>query len=580
MSAAPDNFAAWACDPKRSLEERFGAEILIEQTIGLWRTKHGVKHETNYKAEQLRKKERLLNPAYEPSYSAEAAAGAAEVLNELKNFNRSDFDDRPLRDVSFLRFCPPLDSFIIRKAEVLDWSPLQHHLTLTKLDIWDAAARDLRVISRLTKLETLHLWLGWPWPDLAGLENLTQLRELHFHGNILALHGVPSLPQVRVANIEHGHGFNVPFRSLKDLPAMPELRRLKLINAAELDGCGRFPNLLNLDIYGYFADLNPLTELKNLTHLFVSGGEYPDIAPLARMPKLYDLVIRHDEPPDFTPLADAPCLHEIRLELSEIIPPELAAMNAMLAPWTDEFAVNPPRPLAPLKLLPNPPDWQTEKDNRGVPRDYGENEGMGTSEARWFAREINRRLNALLGKGWGNCEEQYARHPGNDHVTICRPEDMDRIPEIVQCLRQLLASTRHPWSYLLVIDTDRWYERDVDDIYASEGVEFNPEAAREEWEDDQRRARERKEYLERKYRHRLQQELGTPVNPDDFAPPPPPAKDEGDTIAAGHDAPPEPPAYDLGTDISVIGTLTERAFYCHQSSLKEAAYLLGLTAEG
>lgn len=55
MTAASEGFADWACDPHRTLEERFSAELLIEQTLGLWRVKHGIKVETNYEAERLRR---------------------------------------------------------------------------------------------------------------------------------------------------------------------------------------------------------------------------------------------------------------------------------------------------------------------------------------------------------------------------------------------------------------------------------------------------------------------------------------------------------------------------------------------
>ena len=43
MTPSSEGFADWAGDPCRTLEERFGAELLIEHTLGLWRNKHGIK---------------------------------------------------------------------------------------------------------------------------------------------------------------------------------------------------------------------------------------------------------------------------------------------------------------------------------------------------------------------------------------------------------------------------------------------------------------------------------------------------------------------------------------------------------
>lgn len=579
MSPASDHFAAWACDPKRTVEERFSAELLIEQTHSLWCQKHGIKHEVNYQAEQLRKKERSLDPAYKPEYSREHAEHAEEVLPQLKILHFGHFDDRPLRDLSFLRFCPPLDSIETRFSEIRDCSPLLTQPALTKLHLWDREARDLRVLARLTNLKTLQLWLGAPWPDLTGLENLTALQDLNFWGNILAMRRVPALPQVRVAEIQHGNGYNVPLENLHDLPAMPELRRLKLINTAELDSIGRFAKLLNLEIYGYFTDTAPLAELKELTHLFLSGGDYSTIAPLSTLPQLRRLVVRHELPPDLTPLADAPMLHEIALDATHIVPPELSSLNAMFIPWSDEFAVSVPRPLAPLKLYAQGCNFTAPTDTGSVPRDWGDDKEMDTSEGRWFARAINRRLTALLGKGWGQVPEDGHLSGGGDHVTIMRMEDIDRLPEIAQCLRALLATCRHPAYCYLIVDSLRRFERDMEDIYNDEDEEFNADREREEWEYEQQQKRERREFLERKYRLRLQQELGTPAAPLPATPPPPEGDvpDEGDTLAATADT--SPPAYDLGTDLSIYATLTERAAHVHESDRALAEMLFGIKAE-
>lgn len=135
MTASSAGFADWSRDPRRTLEERFAAELLIESTSGLWKRKHGIKDETNFEADRLRRKERLLDPAYEPDYSREDAEPAEEVLPELKQFSLSNFDDRPLRDLTILRFCPPLETIELHRTEIRDWSPFLFQTSITKLHV-------------------------------------------------------------------------------------------------------------------------------------------------------------------------------------------------------------------------------------------------------------------------------------------------------------------------------------------------------------------------------------------------------------------------------------------------------------
>ena len=583
MNGIAQGFADWACDPKRSVEERFSAELLIEQTVGLWNRKHGIKADNNYEAERLRKKARALDPGYEPQFSREAAEHAEEVLPELKLLNFGWNEDRPLRSLAVLRFCPLLESLEIRYSEISDWTPLVAQTELTKLHLWDHVARDLRPLGRLAKLQSLYLWLGAPWPDLTGLENLAELRDIQFHGNIHVLKAVPHLAQVRIASIHHGSGYNLPLRNVAELPAMPELRRLVLENTAELDGVERFQQLLNLEIYGFFTDVSPLAKLQNLTHLVLSGGDYPTIAPLATIPQLCRLLVRHEMPPDFTPLAESPRLHEIVTESTHIVPPELASLNAMFNSWDEAFAAAEPRPLLPLKLLLRDDHQRGEIDSGGSRRDWGDDLEMDYSEYRWFIRKLNRRLTALLGKGWGEIPERFARQSGCVHVTISRPEDIDRIVPVVQCLRELIAAARHPWCYLLIVDGLAQYERDIAEIYRSDNAVFDPEREREEWEDQRRKERERREFLDRKYRLRLQQELGSAgVPPKPAAAPADATEEEGDeddedTLTTTADD--SGPEYDLGIRLEMYATLTEKTCYIHESYRGIAEMLLEIKTE-
>ncbi|MEK7675297.1 MAG: hypothetical protein AAB676_05620 [Verrucomicrobiota bacterium] len=570
------HFAAWALHPRRSREERFGAELLIENTLDNWRRKHGLEVHCNWEEIRLRKKERSLNPAYEPQISLQDAERVEEVLGDVKSLDFRQWYDRPLRDLSVIQFCPALEKLDVWDSEIRDWSALLALPELRELHVAEKVGHDFRVIAQLAQLKVLYLRALVPWPDLTGFERLTALSEFEFCGNILALGVIPRLTGLRAAKFHQWVGSGVPLRRVSDLPEMPELRRLYLENTWRLDGIERSPWLLNLEVYGYFDDLSPLAALRHLTHVTVSGGEYKTLQPLAELPELRRAVIRREEPQDCTPLAEAPHLHEIAVELCPVQTAELATLNAMLVPWSEEFAVEPLRPLPPLCLVirdheahaPDPP---------AQARDWGEDLEMAASESRWFARQVNGRLTALLGRGWGKVSEYHNSYPGSEHVEITRREDIDRLREIVECLRQLLASARYKWCFWLCVDSLAPYERDLEEI-ARDTDEFDAERERADWEYRRQQDRERREYLEREYRYRLRQEQGLPTRPEDFAPPPPPADGQEETVAAGS-AVPEPPEYDLGTELSLHARLTETTCSINERDRGLAELLLEIKAE-
>ena len=285
--------------------------------------------------------------------------------------------------------------------------------------------------------------------------------------------------------------------------------------------------------------------------------------------------MRHELPPDLTPMADSPRLHEIAVELSPIIPPELGSLNAMFNPWSEEFALPQPRPLAPVKLFGRDKETMDENKSEAPPRDWADDAEMEKSEAAWGQREISRRLEQLLGKGWRRISGVGA---GHCHVTISCGEDIDRLPEIVGCLRQFAATTRHPWNFLLIVDSLAQYERDMGEIYRDDGEEFNAEREREEWEYDRQRRIEHEELLKRIYKHRLQQELGTPTQPENFTTPENPDA-EADADVFETTAEESASEYDLGTRLHIYSEVTEKAIFVREDEIPLAQMLFNLKAE-
>jgi len=597
MLESDADFTKWACSPDRTVEERYGVQHLIEATHDQWRMLHGIPIDYHFDYTRQRNKARLLDPAYRPKYDSADTHHVVEILPELKQLSISTYSDRPLRDVSFLRFCTRLASLSLQHTEIPDFSPLAALTGLTSLHLWDSTCRDFRIIGQLTRLDTLHLHLhSVAWPDLSGMERLANLTHLAFHGNLLALQPIAEFPSLRIAAIENSYTFTLPLRRVADLPAMPELRRLTLGKTFELHGIERFPELRNLQVSGDFTDLTPLSHLHHLTHLTLTGGHYPGLAPICQLPELLKITLGIEFPPDLTPLADLPRLHEIVLKETPVVPAELATLNAMCNPWSEEFELKLARPLEPYRLRLRTPEVREKDDHTAIPRDYGDDEQMDISEAHWFIRRLNRRFDRLLGKGWGVVPEMHWDRAGNVQLRITRPADCDRLPEILRLFRKLIATARHPWSCLLIIDTLSEYGRDLDEIQRDPET-FDAEHQRADWEEYYRDKRERDEFLRRKYLHQLNQESGLDIPPE----PPPliithfPSGNLAEQDAPDDDEDDEPyqdgqsefieseipdNEYDLGTKLSLYATLTENAVYVHERDIALAEMLFEMKLEG
>lgn len=578
MAKEFEDFLTWSTDKSRTVEELFGIELLVEKCIPHWNHKHGVQVPFNYEHDRLTRKSRQLDPRYKPDLTRDQLERAAEVLDKITSFSTNVGDDRSLRDLSFLRFCGNLTSFYLYNCEISDWSALAQRPEITTLYISDDVARDLRPIAALAQLEKLTLRLHTPWPNISGLENLGRLTEFLFYGNVLAVTSIPALPTVRAAEFHHGSGFNVPLRSVADLPAMPELRRLYLENTDLLDGIERFPHLLNLEIYGFLPDVTPLAANVALTHLYLSGVQYSDLSPLIAMRNLCRITLRNEFPPDLAPLTELPRLHEIIVKSEAIVPPELATLNALCAPWEDEFCCDPPRQLPPLRLIvvgKRKKDYKAKADSGGIPRDFGDDHEMAISESIWFVRQLNRRITRILGKGWGAESESgaaAAHNRGHLYINIRRQRDLDHLPAVVRTLRQLIATSRYRWHLDVLVEPLAEYERDLDEIEDDEEEEtFDADREREEWEYRHQRQRERHEYLRRRYQSRLCEELGVePVPAPSAAPPPPQEHTESKDPA---------PTYDLDTDLTLYFTLTEKAVVIGERDRGLAEMLLEMKAE-
>jgi hypothetical protein len=314
---------------------------------------------------------------------------------------------------------------------------------------------------------------------------------------------------------------------------MPKVQRFMVKGVADLGGSERLPNVRNLDLEGPFADLTPLASLEQITWLRLEGEHFMDLTPLARLPNLRELVLVRERPLDLAPLSDSPSLRAVSVERCPILATELAALNAALLPWDDDFLAPEPRKLQALQILhvdSKHPDVQAAlaKPKAPDPREaiYGDDRALGTAEARWFAGRLQQRLDALLGKGWGISIGSGSLSPGHHHLDIKRYRDVTRLGEIIHSIRELMAESRFPWELLINVEPHGDLTEEMKEIRERESAgekpwwerEYDPAEEREDYENFKRNRRELYERFEREHRMRLLQQQGEEIDPDDFSP--------------------------------------------------------------
>jgi hypothetical protein len=525
--------------PERTVEERFGIEKAVEWGVILERNRRGLAARYNW--EQLREihKARRLNPAYVPVLDRDEVRSGDAGLRLRKEYSTHGYQDRPMRDLGWLRFFPDFEEVSLNEVEIEDYSPLTALLNLRKLSLNDAQTTDLRPVGQCSALEQLAVRVQQPWVKVDGLERLERLQVVQWNGSPLNLQAIPRWPAVRRAALRGGYGLDFPLRDAFQLPEMPLLEDMELESIFSLDGLDRYPRLVTLKVAGAFRDVTPLTSCRALTHLWLELSIHlhldvlRDASPLARLPELHYLHVRSQRPRDYGALVEAPRLHEIELMtcLSEPLQAcamEQATLNATLEPWDTEFLAPAPRPLPPLHVaFVNPKKQERVPDPKPLPGPlpaWEEDRGFRKSEFRWLARRLQARLFTLLDRDehWGEVETYLSQSSSVldplqgrcISVVIKSQEGAERLREIIELLRAELGRLCRPWQVWLRVDLEL---PPVNDPRVMAEIERLREEANDE--DRARKQKEEAEFLERQHRLQLQKEGGGKIRPADFAAP-------------------------------------------------------------
>lgn len=521
--------------PERTVEERFGVEKAIEWGIALERGQRGLNDTLSWEQKRDIQKARRLNPAYESDFSAEEVQQGAVGLRVRTAYANHSYQDRPVRDVSWLRFFPHFEDVHLNEVEVADYSPLASLPNLRKLAIYDDQTIDLRPVGRCTNLEHLAIRVRQPWVRVDGLEQLEKLETVEWLGSPLVLQGIPRWPAVRRAAFKEWC-VHFPLRDALQLPEMPLLEELQLESIFSLEGFARYPRLVNLRVAGTYRDLSPLVVCRGLTHLSLELSIHlaldvlRDVSPLVALPELRYLHVRSQRPRDYSSLVEAPRLHQVEV-MAPLQQPvtacamELATLNATLEPWDAEFLAVTARPLSPLRV--NFIDTKKKEEFPGIEPlpgpapEWEKNRGFRESEGKWLARRLSRRFLELLDQDqhWGEVSGPHSL----GHVTlpigertlsveIKSQEAAERLREVIALLRSEFARLRCRWRVNLYVALEL---PPVNDPRAMAEIERRREQADDEYHALQQK--ESAEFLERQHRLELQKESGGKVRPGDFA---------------------------------------------------------------
>ena len=197
-------------------------------------------------------------------------------LNLYGNFN--------CPDLQFLSGLAKLTNLSLELGDVKDLSPVSGLTSLTDLQIYgNFSCSDLQFLSGLTKLRTLQIIPNsgegaTPLTSLKGLENLTELRELH-------VNGPGNLTDVEpLANLTKLTALSLPYRdySVNEPPAL------------DLSGLSGLTKLQTLGVNSSVVSLEPLRGLTDLRSLQINAdwqNPVESLEPLSGLEKLSSLYV-------------------------------------------------------------------------------------------------------------------------------------------------------------------------------------------------------------------------------------------------------------------------------------------------
>ena len=375
------SFVEYALSASLNSDETYTVELLIDRVR--------FKFDPGQWDEWSKRNDDRCTHDYKPSFPKEHVRAASIELGKLSwvSLQRIRDDKRPVRDLTALRCLSKLTDLVITDNEVTDLAPLGYCKNLRKLYLTKNPIRDISPLGGCVNIEELEL-SDTPIRDFSVLQKLPKLRRLSISAEQLAqFKQIMSLPSLQT--LEFGLD---AFDSFDGFPAMPELRVIRGAHVKSLNGLEKFPKLENLvNLSGEFDSLEPIRELKCLTHANILSSWICSLDPVSRLFALRELWLSTElSKLDLTPLEALPALHVVTITCAGVEPHSLAKLRADLPSWDVEFFSRDSRHIPSLEIEvvdQETFDYYDTKNRFGL-TSADTNEGLLSSELEWLDEKI------------------------------------------------------------------------------------------------------------------------------------------------------------------------------------------------
>ena len=192
-----------------------------------------------------------------------AQVGEASALHRLPGLRRFSANRTTLTELTFLDAMPRLERLTLRDSPIRDFAPLARHQGLTELRLSKLPGFHLSTLAGLSGLQVLDLD-GLNDGDLSPLSGLRELRDLNLY-DLPVQDLTPLAPLTQLQFLRIGA---VPAGDIASLSGMVQMQSLKLVDMPAL------------------SDLTPLSNLRGLGRLDLSGSAVTDTSPVDALPYL------------------------------------------------------------------------------------------------------------------------------------------------------------------------------------------------------------------------------------------------------------------------------------------------------
>ncbi len=223
-------------------------------------------------------------------------------------------------------------------ADAEDYTDLKYLPYLKSLTIDHAAEDQLKQLSSLTQLESLHITDSTPTEaELSIIGALPNLRRLSLIGCSLSTVS----PLSKAIHLEYLDLTDNAIRNIAPLSSMTGLQELYLSTNA-LTNLAELSNLTALKVldvsYNSLTDINPIASLSSMNRLYINNNSLGNIAAVGGMVNLRTFHASDNAVTDISPLAA--CTQLTELNISNNLVEDISALSQMQLLENLNFAYN------------------------------------------------------------------------------------------------------------------------------------------------------------------------------------------------------------------------------------------------